>query len=258
LKKRPRTCWKQGEKNGFTRELYPTLVAPSALESRASKPREQAAERRLATPSITVGGHAVLGQNKAALVKRRKRMRKPILFIQGAGNKHKPLGSGKLIAYLQEQLGSDYEVLAPDMPDPDHPRYLPWRDQIEQELGKLDADVLIIGHSLGGSMLLKYLAEGTYHRPIAGMFLVAVPYWGKQDWELEYAVPEDFASHLPPIRQLFLYHSRSDEEVPFASLRRYQEKLPQATVRVLDGKQHSFTEGLPLLAQDIKRLEPRV
>jgi hypothetical protein len=82
------------------------------------------------------------------ICRRRKRMRKPILFIQGAGNKHKPLGSGKLIAYLQKQLGGDYEVLAPDMPDPDHPRYLPWRDQIEQELGKLDADVLIIGHSL--------------------------------------------------------------------------------------------------------------
>ena len=102
-------------------------------------------------------------------------------------------------------------------------------------------------------MLLKYLAEGTYQRPIAGLFLVSVPYWGKQDWELEYAVPDDFASHLPSIRQLFLYHSRSDEEVPFSSLRRYQEKLPQATARVLDGKEHSFIEGLPLLAQDIKR-----
>jgi serine hydrolase len=231
---------------------------PIRTREQGPKLREQAAERRQAAPSITVGGHAVLGQNKVAQVKRRKRMRKHILFIQGAGNKHKPFGSGKLIAFLQEQLGSDYEVLAPDMPDPDHPRYLAWRDQIEQELGKLDADVLLIGHSLGGSMLLKYLAEGTYQRSIAGMFLVAVPYWGKQDWELEYAVPEDFASHLPPIRHLFLYHSRADEAVPFASLRRYQEHLPQATVRVLDGKDHSFTEGLPLLAQDIKRLEPRV
>ncbi|HET8843806.1 MAG TPA: serine hydrolase family protein, partial [Ktedonobacteraceae bacterium] len=82
----------------------------------------------------------------------------------------------------------------------------------------------------------------------------SVPYWGKQDWELEYAVPDDFASHLPPIQHTFLYHSRSDEDVPFASLLRYQGKLPRATVRVLDGKQHSFTEGLPLLAQDIKRL----
>ena len=182
-------------------------------------------------------------------------MRKQILFIQGAGNKHAPLGSGKLIAYLQEQLGSNYEVLAPNMPAPEHPTYQAWKNQIEQELGKLNADVLLIGHSLGGSMLLKYLAEGTYQRPIAGMFLVAVPYWGKRDWEREYAVPDDFASHLPPIRHLFLYHSRADEAVPFSSLLRYQEQLPQATVRVLDGKEHSFTEGLPLLAQDIKLLE---
>jgi predicted alpha/beta hydrolase family esterase len=182
-------------------------------------------------------------------------MRKQIFFIQGAGNMHAPLGSGKLIAYLQEQLGSNYEVLAPNMPDPEHPTYQAWRDQIEQELGKLDADVLLIGHSLGGSMLLKYLAEGTYQRPIPGVFLVAAPYWGKRDWELEFAVPDDFALHLPPIRHLFLYHSRSDEAVPFASLLRYQEQLPQAIVRVLDGKEHSFAEGLPLLTQDIKHLE---
>jgi predicted alpha/beta hydrolase family esterase len=181
-------------------------------------------------------------------------MTKTILFIHGAGNKRHPSGSGKLIAYLQEQLGSDYEVLAPDMPDPDHPDYKAWRDQIEQELGKLNADALLIGHSLGGSVLMKYLAEGTYQRPIAGLFLVAMPYWGKRDWEIEYTLPEDFASQLPPISQLFLYHSRHDEEVPFSHIRRYQEKLPQATVRVLDGKEHSFTQGLPLLVQDIKQL----
>lgn len=183
-------------------------------------------------------------------------MSKPILFIHGAGNQRKPLGSGKLVASLRQQLGGDYHILAPDMPDPDNPRHLAWRDQIEQELGGLGADVLLIGHSVGGSTLLKYLAEGTYRRSIAGLFLVAVPYWGKRDWELEYSLPDDFASHLPPISQIFLYHSRSDEDVPFSSLRRYQEKLPQATVRVLDGKEHSFTEGLPLLAQDIRRLEP--
>jgi predicted alpha/beta hydrolase family esterase len=185
-------------------------------------------------------------------------VRKQILFIHGAGNQHKPLGSGKLVASLRQQLGRDYDVLAPDMPDPDHPRYLAWRGQIEQELGRLDADALLIGHSLGGSMLLKYLAEETYQKPIAGLFLVAVPYWGKQDWELEYAVPDDFASHLPTIQHLFLYHSRADENVPFSSLRRYQENLPRATVRALAGKEHSFTKGLPPLAQDIKQLEPGI
>jgi predicted alpha/beta hydrolase family esterase len=181
-------------------------------------------------------------------------MGKQILFIHAAGNPRHPLGSGKLIAYLQDQLGSDYQVLAPDMPDPDHPGYKAWRDQIEQELGKLDAPTLLIGHSFGGSVLLKYLAEGTDPRPIAALFLVATPYWGKRDWELEYTLPEDFASHLPPISRIFLYHSREDEEVSFSHLWRYQEQLPQATIRALDGKEHSFTKGLPLLVEDIKQL----
>src|SRR5690349_1221133 len=104
---------------------------------------------------------------------------KQILFIHGAGNQHHPEGSAKLVAALKQQLGSDYHVLAPDMPDPDNPAYQPWRDQIEQELDKLDAHVLLIGHSFGGSVLLKYLAEGTYRKPIAGLFLVSVPYWGE-------------------------------------------------------------------------------
>src|SRR5438105_3435281 len=143
-------------------------------------------------------------------------MRKPILFIQGAGNKHKPLGSGKLIAYLQEQLGSDYEVLAPDMPDPDHPRYLAWRDHVEQELAGLEDECILIGHSLGGSVLLKTLAERASHKHIAGLFLVAAPYWDKDgDWQVEeYILPEDFAAKLPPISHIVLYHSRNDEIVP--------------------------------------------
>lgn len=183
-------------------------------------------------------------------------MTKRVLFIHAAGNKRHPAGSGKLIAYLQEQLGSDYEVLAPDMPDPDHPRYLAWRDQIEQELASMEDECILIGHSLGGSLLLKTLAEGIFHKRIAGLFLVSTPYWGKdEDWQLEYALPEDFVAKLPPISRIVLYHSQHDEIIPSTHLWLYKEKLPQATVRLLDGKEHSFLTGLPELVSDLKNLE---
>lgn len=45
---------------------FPSLITPAALARRAAKLRELAAERGRATPSITVGGHAVLGHNKSA------------------------------------------------------------------------------------------------------------------------------------------------------------------------------------------------
>ncbi len=182
-------------------------------------------------------------------------MTKQLLFIHGAGNKRRPLGSGKLIAYLQEKLGSDYVALSPDMPDPENPRYLAWRDQIEQELAVLEDGCILIGHSLGGSVLLKAFAEGVSHKRIAGLFLVAVPYWGKdEDWELEYSLPEGFAAKLPPISRLVFYHSRNDEVVPFGHVWQYKEKLPQALARVLDGSEHSFSAGLPELVDDLKNL----
>ena len=178
-----------------------------------------------------------------------------VLFIHGAGNQRRPDGSGALIAYLQNKLGSDYDVLSPDMPDPDHPRYEAWKAGVEKELAALDAKPILIGHSLGGSVLLKCLSQGAHHERLAGLFLVAVPYWGKdEDWKLEWALPDDFGSRLPPISRIFLYHSRDDDQVPFAHLGHYQEKLPQASARALAGREHSFTGGLPELVDDVRSL----
>lgn len=183
-------------------------------------------------------------------------MAKQILFIHGAGNKRRSYGSGKLIAELQEKLGSDYEVVSPDMPDPDSPHYLAWRDQIKQELTILNEDIILIGHSVGGSVLMKLLAEEEPLRRIRALFLVASPYWGKDEqWQAaEYFLPEDFAEELPPISQITLYHSREDGVVPFEHLGFYKEKIPHATIRILDGDDHYFTSGLPELVHDVKNL----
>jgi serine hydrolase len=181
-------------------------------------------------------------------------VKRQALFIHAAGDKRSPDGSGGLIAYLEDHLAGAYEVLSPDMPDPDQPRYRAWTGQIAGELAALNNDPILIGHSLGASVLLKYLSEGAYQGPVAGLFLIATPYWGDQDWEIEWALPEDFPSRIPPTLRIFLYHSRSDPEVPFAHLGLYQDKLPQATARGLEGDEHSFITGLPELVDDIKSL----
>ena len=95
------------------------------------------------------------------------------------------------------------------------------------------------------------LAEGTVRRPIRGLFLVSVPFWGA-DFE-DFALPPDFAARLPPATT-FLYHSLDDPEVSVASLRRYERELPDATSRPIAGSEHSFVRGLPILVDDIKSL----
>jgi predicted alpha/beta hydrolase family esterase len=181
-------------------------------------------------------------------------MKKHVLFVHGGGQGAYEEDK-KLAANLRDVLGAAYDVRYPKMPDEDHPEYEAWKNQIAKELTALDGEVLLVGHSLGGSILLKYLSEETVEKRIAGIFLIASPYWGAEEWQVsEYELQEDFASKLPDELPIFFYHSRDDEVVPFAHLALYKEKLPQATIREFDGRGHQFNNDLPDVAWDIKRL----
>jgi serine hydrolase len=177
-----------------------------------------------------------------------------VLAIHAAGDPAHSEGSGQLFHWLARELGSDYRVLAPTMPEPDEPHYQAWRDRIEQELNTIHGSAILFGHSFGGSVLVKYLAEGSLPVPIRGLFLASVPYWGPGGWQYdEYDLPDDFAEHMPQA-PTFLYHSRDDPEVPSAHMSLYAAKLPAATVRPIDGAEHTFAGGLPQLVADIRSL----
>jgi uncharacterized protein len=181
-------------------------------------------------------------------------MRRRVLFIHGGGEGTYE-EDGRLVASLGGALGAAYEVRYPRMPYEDSPEYGAWRDRISDELAALDGEVFMVGHSLGGSILLKYLSEEEAARPVTGLFLVAAPFWGAEDWEVdEFALREDFASKLSPGLPVFLYHGCDDEVVPFAHLALYADRLPRATVRKLDGRGHQLGEDLSEVARDIRGL----
>lgn len=183
-------------------------------------------------------------------------MKKYVLFIHGAGE-----GAYEedrlLVASLQNALGSAYVVRYPRMPNEESPEYADWKPQIALELAALDGELTLVGHSVGGSVLLKYLSEERVEQPIAGLFLLAAPYWGADEfwkWD-EVRLPEDVAAKLASIRRISLYHSRDDDIVPFAHLALYAARLPQATIREVDGRGHQLGNDLADVAEDIRRAE---
>ncbi|WP_044639989.1 alpha/beta hydrolase [Risungbinella massiliensis] len=183
-------------------------------------------------------------------------MKKKVLFIHSAGSQKPYQGSSGLIAYLKEALGSSYDVLYPKMPNPEDPEYTLWKEELAQELEQLDGRVILIGHSLGGSVLFKYLSEELCRESISGLFSIAAPYWGKdKNWQrIDFVLQENFATKLVQIPQIFLYHSVNDSIVPFSHLEFFAERLPQANIRPIPGDQHLFHNGLSVLVEDIKNL----
>ena len=167
-----------------------------------------------------------------------------VLVVHSSGPQGPGEGSEPFVHRLRDELGPEYEVLFPVMPGTDEePHYEPWRDRLSSELDALGGKVILFGHSLGGSVALKYAAEEGLEGRVAGLVTAAAPYWGTSDWEQEWALPEGWPAEGPRLPPTVLFHSRDDEESPFSSLERYAERLPEAAIRPLEGCGHLYDRG---------------
>ena len=182
-------------------------------------------------------------------------VKKHVLFIQGAGEGAYE-EDAELVKSLQDVLGTEYNVLYPKMPEEESSGYEAWKAQISKGLAALDGKVILVGHSVGSSMVLKYLSEERAETSLAGIFLIAAPYWGSGGWQVDaFTVDEGHASKLLKALPVFFYHSRDDDVVPFAHLAMHAEKFPQATIREFDGRGHQFNNDLSEVAADIASLQ---
>ncbi len=119
---------------------------------------------------------------------------------------------------------------------------------------------MLVGHSLGGSVVIKWLSDRQGEQPIAGVFLAASPFWGGAGWRYEsyekLALPQAVAARLPSAMPIYLYHCRDDAVVPFDHLALYADALPQATVRAFDTGGHQFNNDVSAIARDIASAAP--
>ncbi|GAB3553902.1 alpha/beta hydrolase [Spirosoma fluminis] len=179
---------------------------------------------------------------------------KHILFIQGGGSEEDYEADAALVDSLRGILGEAYTIYYPILsnePVPDLGRL----EQIGKEVSGIEGKPILVGHSLGASMLLKYASENKVSKKSAGIFLIATPFWsGDEDWKEGFKLQKNFADRLPKDVPVFFYHCRDDDEVPFAHLAIYRQKLPWANFRELSGGGHQLGNDLTIVANDIKSL----
>ena len=179
-------------------------------------------------------------------------MGQKILFIHSAGSQGDNQGSDGLVTNLKLALGESYSLLCPKMPDPENPNYQAWKGTLGTQLDLIDDQIILIGHSLGGSVLLKYFSEIPYQKRILGMFIIASPFFmGRPGGLAQFSLRKDFGSRLVSIPRIYLYHSQDDEWVPFDHQSRFAENLPQSVTRNFTDYGHSFDRPFPELIHDI-------
>ena len=179
-----------------------------------------------------------------------------VLFIHGGGEGAYETDA-LLAAALQEALGPTYELHFPRMPEEEEATYADWRARIAAELSAGTDEIVLVGHSLGGAILVKYLAEERVERPIAGLYLLAAPYIARDGgWRFDdLSLPQDVEGELGGVPRMFLYHGRDDEIVPFAHLALYRARFPGAIGRAFSGRGHQFDNDLSEVAADVREGE---
>ncbi len=144
-----------------------------------------------------------------------------ILYLHGA---HGYADDRPIVAALR--AGLDDEIRMPDLGDQGM-SHATWSAQIAAHVAP-DVDT-VVGHSFGGSSVLKLLTESrlAVHR----LVLLAVPDWGPDGWDVtEYALPDDADQLLDPGLSIELHQCLDDEIVPADHVDLLARRLPRAAV----------------------------
>ena len=157
---------------------------------------------------------------------------------------------------LAEKLGPDFEVITPNMPNRMNAKYFEWKMWFEKFIPHFDPEIILIGHSLGGTFIAKYLSENTFPKKIIAIFLVAPAY---DDKNSDYSMADfTFLNSLYKLEKqggkIFIYGSIDDPIVPSVDFEKYEGMLKNVAVRKFTDRGHFNQEELPELVRDIKSL----
>jgi predicted alpha/beta hydrolase family esterase len=182
-------------------------------------------------------------------------MTTPVLIVQGGGARVHDEWDNKLVESLERELGSDYTVVYPRMPYEASPTYAAWAAAITRELARLDDGAILVGHSVGGTILIRLLADNPPELTLSGIFLIAPPFVGKGGWPSEDIEPlSDLGARLPAKTPIFVYQGSNDATTPLGHARLYAEAIPHAVVRRLPGRDHQLNNDMSEVAADIRHV----
>ena len=155
---------------------------------------------------------------------------------------------------LGSDLGSEYEVYLPQMPNKDNAKYKEWKIIFDKILPLLDKDAIFIGHSMGAIFLAKYFSESDTGE-VKALFLVAPPYEDSAEESLDdFNFTADLSLLSKQVKNIFIYHSKDDYVVPFAHGEEYAKRLPGSRFKVFEDRGHFNQETFPEILEDIQSI----
>ena len=181
--------------------------------------------------------------------------KRQLLFVQGGGAGVHDAWDSKLVASLQRELGPSYDIRYPRMPGEDDPSFAAWRATLQTELASLHDGAIVVGHSIGGTIVINVLAQQPPTLKFGAIFLIAAPFVGKGGWPSDDWEPvKELGGKLPRGVPVYLYHGLADTTAPPSHGELYARAIPQARLFLLPGRDHQLNDDLHEITAVIKSL----
>jgi predicted alpha/beta hydrolase family esterase len=166
-------------------------------------------------------------------------------------------------SYLYKNLGKNIEIIKPIMPLKENAKYSDWKINFERYFPFLRNNIILIGSSLGGIFLAKYLSENKFPRKILATYLVCPPF--KNDLSSEdlvggFKLKSDLSRIEKNSKNTTLLFSKDDDIVPIRHAEEYRKKLKKARIIAYKSKNghfniSTFPEIIKMIKEDIKKLK---
>ncbi len=164
--------------------------------------------------------------------------------------------------YLDKKLGADFEITRPRMPLQDDSKYEEWKIHFERYVPQLKNNCILIGTSLGGIFLAKYLSENKFPKKILSTFLVCPPFDDTvkgEDLVGGFKLKSELSLLEKNSKNLHLLFSADDDVVPVSHAKKYEKKLKNADIVIYKSKGGhfqiaEFPEIVKMIKEDIKSI----
>jgi predicted alpha/beta hydrolase family esterase len=161
--------------------------------------------------------------------------------------------------YLEHALSKGFEIISPQMPLKQNAKYRDWKIFFERNLELLGKNFILIGESLGGVFLAKYLSQNRLAVPALSTYLICAPFDDSlPDEDLVGGFALTAKSNLSLIaentKHLHLLFSKDDKVVPVSQAKKYKEKLKSADIVIFKSKNGHFKiSKFPEIVKMIKK-----
>ena len=156
---------------------------------------------------------------------------------------------------LQTNLGSEYQVLLPTMPNKTNARYVEWKIWFNNLSKLIEDDCILIGHSMGAIFLAKYLSEVQTPFNIKATILIATPYDDESvenltDFKLE-GISELFTEQAGKV---IIFNGNDDPVISAEDIQKYKDDLPNAQFITIPAPDHYMRVEFPELLETIRTI----